>query len=193
MDLVDSKNKITYNIFTTAKTELAGVFSRVLYTKVTLEYVVLRLKESMYRSFGAFIALNGILRNQKKYFDEQLFSLSTRKSTSTSTSTTEDKTKGTSLASVLLHKHNLLNELYTASRTLCMSASKNELNQEEYAELYDMILSAFYALSRLNKSLDLAHLQQALDHFIDFQEIPSLRERVENFLSNLIRMYMHTL
>lgn len=183
MDLVDSKNKITYKTYTYTKERLVRIFFKTFSTDATIECVIQRLKRSSYNSFGAIIALRSILCNPKNYFSAEMLDLSKQNDA-------KPVKKGTEIYDVLVEKYDLVNELCTAGRVLCEKALKNEFNGDDLAGFYESLFYSIYALSVLGNSFDLVHFQQILEQFDIFKDDPNLLELTIGFLNGIIKKYL---
>ena len=178
MDVIDSKSKISYAIYNSAKSYLASIFAETLSTEVTVECIVQRLKRSSYNSFGAILAVNGILCNQNKYACGEIFDLSK-----------SDKDKDDmKLGNVLIKKYDLLDEFVAAGNMLCEKAVSNEFNGDNLPEFYETLFFVIYKLSVLKKEFDLGLFGQIMNQFKMFADDSNLLALTANLLSKIIDM-----
>lgn len=182
MDIVDSKSKVSNMIYKETEKYFKSIFSSTYNSEETVECIVQRLKSTSYNSFGAIMAINGILCNQKNYICGDLLG------TARNGGANEDM----SLGGVLIKKYNLLNELGAAGNTLCENVLKNEFNGDDLSAFYEHLFFAIYKLSVLKNEFDLELFGQILNQLKMFADDSNLLALTAKILSRYIDMYFYS-
>lgn len=182
MDIVDSKSKVSNMIYKETEKYFKLIFSSTYNSEETVECIVQRLKSTSYNSFGAIMAINGILCNQKNYICGDLLGIAKNGGSN------EDM----SLGGVLIKKYDLLKELGAAGNALCEKVLKNEFNGDDLSAFYEHLFFAIYKLSVLKKELDLELFGQILNQLKMFADDSNLLALTAKILLRYIDMYIYS-